>query len=147
MARWLLLGRYGNTYSPPPCQGIFADVDCENTPNADWIEDLYNKGITSGCSTNPLQYCPNDPVDRAQMAKFLLKAKELPGYTPPPCTGIFADVPCPGGFAVNWIEELYNRGITDGCNANPLLYCPSSVVTRGQMSKFVVRNWSIPTCP
>ncbi|MGC8915608.1 MAG: carboxypeptidase regulatory-like domain-containing protein [Thermoanaerobaculum sp.] len=145
MARWLLLARYGNTYSPPACTGIFADVDCENTPNADWIEDLYNKGITSGCSTNPLKYCPNTPVDRAQMAKFLLKAKELPGYTPPPCTGIFSDVPCPGGFLVDWIEEISNRGITSGCA--PGLYCPTQITSRGEMAKFVVKTWSIPTCP
>ncbi len=147
MARWLLLGRYGNTYAPPPCQGIFADVDCENTPNADWIEDLYNKGITSGCGTNPLRYCPDQVVDRAQMAVFLIKAKEPSGYTPPPCVGLFADVPCPSGFAVKWIEDLYNRGVTDGCSATPLLYCPTDALSRASMAKFVVRNWNIPTCP
>ncbi|MCX7896007.1 MAG: S-layer homology domain-containing protein, partial [Thermoanaerobaculum sp.] len=145
MARWLLLARYGNTYAPPPClSSPFADVDCENTPNADWIVDLYNKGITGGCGGG--NYCPNDPVKRQQMAVFLLKAKAAnpTTYAPPPCTGIFADVPCPSTFA-NWIEELYNQGITSGCGGNN--FCPNNFVTRGQMATFVVKNWNIPTCP
>jgi hypothetical protein len=147
MARWLLLGRYGNTYAPPPCiSSPFADVDCESTPNADWIVDLYNKGITGGCATSPLRYCPNDPVKRQQMSVFLLKAKapNPSSYTPPACTGIFGDVPCPSPFA-NWIEALYNQGVTSGCGGGN--FCPQNYVTRGQMSVFVVKNWTIPTCP
>ncbi|MGQ9836131.1 MAG: carboxypeptidase regulatory-like domain-containing protein [Thermoanaerobaculaceae bacterium] len=146
MARWLLKARYGSNYAPPSCIGIFADVDCENTPNADFIEDVYNKGISGGCSTNPLKFCPNDPVKRNQMAVFLLRAKapNPTTYTPPACTSIFSDVTCPGPFA-NWIEELYHQGITSGCGGNN--YCPADFVRRDQMSKFVVTTFSIPTCP
>ena len=36
-----------------------------------------------------------DSPARQQMAVFLLKARHGLCYTPPPCTGIFADVPCP----------------------------------------------------
>ncbi|MGQ9496408.1 MAG: DUF4394 domain-containing protein [Thermoanaerobaculaceae bacterium] len=146
MARWLLKARYGSNYAPPSCTGIFADVDCENTPNADFIEDLYNKGISGGCSTNPLKFCPNDPVRRNEMAVFLLRAKapNPTSYTPPACTSIFSDVTCPGPFA-NWIEELYHQGITSGCGGNN--YCPADFVRRGEMSKFVVTTFSIPTCP
>jgi hypothetical protein len=144
MARWLLLGRYGNLYAPPPCRGIFADVDCENTANSDWIEDLYNKGITAGCNADPLMYCPDDPVNRAAMAVFMIKANEAVGYTPPACTGIFDDVPCPSMFA-DWIEELYNRGITAGCGGNN--FCPDVATTRDQEAVFVTKNWGLPTCP
>lgn len=145
MARWLLLARYGNTYAPPPCiTSPFNDVDCESTPNADWIVDLYNKGITGGCGGG--NFCPNDPVKRQQMAVFLLRAKapNPTTYTPPPCQGIFGDVPCPSTFA-NWIEELYNQGVTTGCGGGN--FCPNGFVIRGQMATFMVRNWSIPTCP
>ncbi len=58
-------------------------------------------------------------------------------YLPPACTGIFADVACPGGFAVNWIEQFYNNQITAGCATNPLRYCPDSAVTRAEMAVFV----------
>ena len=146
MSRWLLLGRYGNKYSPPPCQGIFGDVPCGTTPHSGWIEDLYNKGITAGCSTDPRMFCPDTPVTRSQMAVFLLKAKEAQGYMPPPCTGLFDDVPCPGGFAVRWIEELYSRGITAGCSTDPLMFCTDVQTTRPQEAIFVRKDWRIPTC-
>ncbi len=58
-------------------------------------------------------------------------------YVPPACTGIFTDVACPDGFAVNWIEKLYNDGITAGCGTNPLTYCPDANVTRAQMAVFI----------
>src|SRR5512142_1915791 len=58
-------------------------------------------------------------------------------YVPPACSGIFTDVACPGGFAVNWIEQFYNDGITAGCTASPLQYCPDAAVTRAQMAVFV----------
>ncbi len=60
-------------------------------------------------------------------------------YVPPACAGVFTDVACPGGFAVNWIEQFYNDGITSGCNAAPLEYCPDAAVTRAQMAVFVER--------
>lgn len=145
MARWLLLGRYGNTYAPPVCQGIFADVDCDVTPNADWIEDLYNKGITAGCGTNPLRFCPDRIVTRREMAIFLLKAKEPAGWTPPACTGtMFGDVTC-SRYSDAWIEELARRGITVGCGGGN--YCPEDTTTRAQQSVFVVKTWDIPRCP
>ncbi len=118
MARWLEFARHGSSYTVPPCVGIFADVPCETTPNADYIEAFYNEGITAGCAVNPLRYCPNDPVTRAQMAVFILKSWQGPTYVPPPCTGLFEDVPCPGGFAVDWVEDLYNHNITAGCGTN-----------------------------
>jgi hypothetical protein len=77
------------------------------------------------------------------MAVFLLKASRGSGYLPPACTGVFGDVACPGTFT-NWIERLYTLGITGGCSASPLLYCPSSSVNRGQMAVFVVKTFQIP---
>jgi hypothetical protein len=103
------------------------------------IYKIFNAGITAGCSKSPLKYCPTSPVTRAQMAIFLLKSKLGSGYTPPPATGIFDDVPV-GSFAEPWIEDLYNRGITAGCQKNPLRYCPTSPVTRWQMAIFLLKT-------
>ena len=36
-----------------------------------FIDRLYEAGITGGCLTSPLQYCPEGTVTRAQMAIFL----------------------------------------------------------------------------
>jgi hypothetical protein len=142
MAVFLLKGEHGSAYAPPTCTppGIFGDVPCPAGFAVDWIEQLYHEGITGGCGGG--NYCPNASVTRAQMAVFLLRAKHGPSYTPPLCRGIFGDVPCPGGFAVNWIEELYVEGITAGCGGGN--YCPNAASSRGQMATLLVRTFNLP---
>ena len=73
---------------------------------------------------------------RQQMAVFLLKAKHGICYTPPPCTGIFADVTCPSLFA-DWIEALAAEGITGGCGGGN--YCPGDAVRRDRMAAFLLK--------
>jgi len=137
MAVFLLKAEHGSTYAPPACVGIFQDVAC--TPGvgfSDWIEQLSAEGITGGCGGD--DYCPQNPVTRRQMAVFLLKASQGSAYTPPAASGIFGDVPADDSFAP-WIEDLYNRQITGGCQASPLLYCPGNPSTRGQLAVFSSR--------
>ena len=140
MAVFLLKSKYGAAHVPPNCTGIFADVAC---PGAftDWIEELSALGVTGGCGGG--NYCPANPVTRAQMSAFLLKTDFGSAYAPPACTGtVFADVPCQGGIFDAWIEDLAARGITGGCgNGN---YCPASANTRGQMAVFLVKTFSLP---
>jgi len=81
MALFLLKARYGSGYVPPPAVGIFADVP-KLSSKAPWIEDLYNRGITAGCSSNPLMYCPNASNTRGQMAAFIDKTFQLLVYGP-----------------------------------------------------------------
>src|SRR5262249_55599153 len=102
-----------------------------------FVEDIFHNGITGGCGVGI--FCPGDPVTRAQMSVFLLKSKHGASYAPPPCAGVFGDVTCPSLFA-DWIEELYAEGITGGCSASPLLYCPNDTVTRQQMSAFLLKS-------
>jgi hypothetical protein len=103
-----------------------------------WIEALYAAGVTGGCATTPLIYCPEAPVTREQMAVFLLKASLGAGFAPPACTAAsFGDVPCSSPYAP-WIQELVSRGITVGCGGG--LYCPTSSVTREQMAVFLLRT-------
>ena len=140
MAVFLLTASEGNGYTPPPCAGIFGDVPCPGGFAVDWIEDLYNRGISAGCGGG--NYCPNGPTTRGQMAVFLLTALEGSGYTPPECTvPTFGDVPC-GHIFADWIEELYARGITAGCGGGN--YCPDDAVTRGQMAVFLSVTFSLP---
>jgi serine protease len=51
----------------------------------------------------------------------------------------FADVPI-DYWAWDFIERLYAAGITGGCNASPLRYCPEAAVTRDQMAVFLLRG-------
>jgi hypothetical protein len=139
MAVFLLKSEHGAAYVPPACQGAFPDVPCPSQ-YADWIEQLAAEGVTAGCGGG--LYCPGDAVTRRQMSVFLLKTKEGSGYNPPAATGVFGDVPAADPFAP-WIEELYNRGVTGGCQASPLLYCPDDPNTRGQMAVFLVKTFGL----
>jgi cysteine-rich repeat protein len=139
MAVFLMKSEHGSAYVPPACSGIFPDVTCPSA-FADYIEQLFNEGITSGCGGG--NYCPDNPVTRRQMAVFLLKTKEGSSYMPPPATGIFGDVPSTDTFAP-WIEELYHRNVTGGCQTAPLLYCPDNPNTRGQMAVFLVKTFGL----
>jgi len=57
--------------SAPPAG--FADV--EGGAHAANIDALAASGITSGCRTQPLRYCPKRDTTRAQMATFLTRAE------------------------------------------------------------------------
>ena len=140
MAVFLLKSKLGSDHVPPPATGtVFADVHPGDFA-ADWIEELASLGITGGCDPN--NYCPDAPVTRGQMAVFLLKTLLGSTYLPPPATHIFEDVP-PGYFAIDWIEDLYNRQITGGCNALPLRYCPDDPNTRAQMAVFLTKTFGL----
>jgi hypothetical protein len=71
MAVFLLKTLLGLAYAPPPATGkIFDDVAADSFA-ADWIEDLFARGITGGCSEAPPLFCPDAPNTRGQMAVFL----------------------------------------------------------------------------
>jgi len=102
------------------------------------VHKLYNNGITGGCTTNPLRYCPNDAVTRSQMAVFLLKGIHNSNYGPPgvgSSTG-FNDV-ATNYWAAAWIKQLAAEGITGGCGGGD--YCPEAPVTRAQMAVFLLK--------
>ncbi|MCP4655081.1 MAG: hypothetical protein GY856_06635 [bacterium] len=139
MAVWLLRAKYGADYDPPNATGlIFNDVGSEDFA-ADFIEDLFNRGIVVGCGSG--NYCPNNPVTRAQMAVFLLATLEGDDLVVGACQGdIFGDVT--GGPFCWFIEELYRRGITAGCAGGN--YCPNDPVTRAQMAIFTTGTFGLP---
>jgi len=138
MAVFLERALHGVGYAPPAATGLFADVPADYWA-ATWIEALYADGVTGGCATGPLRYCPEEPVTRAQMAVFLLRARHGQTYVPPAATGtVFGDVP-PSYWAVAWIEQLAREGITTGCGGGD--YCPDSPVARDQMAVFLSRTF------
>jgi hypothetical protein len=104
-----------------------------------FIERLYNAGITSGCSTSPMMYCPDAYVTRAQMAIFILRGIHGSSYVPPAVgasTG-FTDVPT-SHWAAAWIKQFAAEGITGGCGSGT--FCPEANVTRDSMAVFLLRG-------
>ena len=105
-----------------------------------YIEGFYSRGITVGCSQNPLSYCADNSVTRAAMAVFMLKTKNGTAYPPPASTGIFTDVPFPGKeWMQPYVEDWYRQGITVGCSKNPRMYCPENTITRAAISVFILK--------
>lgn len=125
---------HGASYVPPTVTtSLFTDVPISHWA-VHWIHQFAREGITGGCGTG--LFCPENPVTRAQLAVFLLRAKHGASYTPPAASGIFTDAR--GHWAEIWIDELYRERITNGCTASPLNYCPETNVTRATFAVFAM---------
>jgi glucose/arabinose dehydrogenase len=133
-----ILRALGEFNPPTPPSQRFQDVPPSN-PFYNFIDRLAVLGITLGCSSNPPLFCPDSNVTREEMAVFLVRA--LGVFQPfTPLRQRFSDVP-PSRFGYAFIEELFRRGITQGCGGT--LYCPGDAVTRGQMAAFIVRAFDL----
>jgi hypothetical protein len=130
MAVWLIRVLGGDVTAGGTSR--FADVDA-----SDWwsryAEELADREITKGCDTDPLHYCPSDPVTRAEMATFLTRAFTLEAAAPAGFTDTAGNT-----HAAN-IDALAAAGITTGCATGPLRYCPYDPVTRAEMATFLHR--------
>jgi hypothetical protein len=93
------------------------------------INRIRHAGITVGCGPNV--YCPNGLVTRAQMATFMSRAYSLPASA----TDWFTDDN--GSIHEPNINRMAEAGITGGCA--PGRFCPTGIVTRGQMAAFLHR--------
>jgi hypothetical protein len=114
----------------------FNDVQTSNG-FFDFINTMYERGITAGCATSPLQYCPNSTATRDEMAVFIITAiegGETFSYT---ITPYFTDVPPTDPF-FKFVQKMKDLGITSGCSAT--MYCPDDPVTRGEMAVFIIKG-------
>ena len=102
---------------------IFADVPYIH-PYHDDVEILYANGLTAGCSTTPLKFCPDQIMDRGQAAVFMVRGALGAGYVPNPTANLFQDDWTPGTWARPWAESMRETNLTTGCQLSPLLYCP-----------------------
>jgi hypothetical protein len=121
--------------------GAFYDDDTSEHASA--IEAIAAAGITRGCNP-PLnsRFCPDGHVSRGQMAAFLGRGLSLSddgraGFVDT-ATSVFATD----------IDRLAAAGITKGCNppANDR-FCPTELVTRGQMAAFLARGLGLAGDP
>ena len=133
LAVWMVRVLDG-TDPPAVTSTRFSDVT-GGDPRAKFIERFAQLGVTVGCDTSPLRYCGNDPVTRAQMATFLVRAFNLPAAAR---SAGFTDVAAGGTHSAR-IDALAASGVTVGCATSPLRYCPTEPVTRAQMATFLVR--------
>ena len=130
MAVWLV--RALGHKAPATDTSQFTDVE-EDEWWSPYAERLAKLKITEGCKTEPLRYCPDRAVNRAQMATFLVRALDLDEA---PSAG-FVDTE--GSDHAANIDAPAAAGITSGCETEPLSYCPNKPVTRAQMATFLHR--------
>lgn len=113
---------------PTPTTPTFADVP-PSFWGFGWIENLWIDGLTAGCATNPLAYCPDRQNTRAEASVFFLHIKNGAAYRPSAPTDIFSDV-APTDWFAGWVEAAYNQGLLPACQTGPLLFCPNSPLDR-----------------
>ena len=139
MAVWLV--RVLDEQEPPPAtESSFADVDAGNR----WlphIERLAGLEVTKGCMVDPLRFCPDGPVNRAQMAAFLVRAFDLAAADP----AGFTDTD--GNTHEADIDALAAARVTAGCTTEPLRYCPNKPLTRAQMATLLARALGLVEIP
>lgn len=116
--------------APPVGSDRFTDDD--GSPFEANIEAIAAAGITLGCTTT--EFCPEDPVNRAQMATFIVRALDLDPIDDP---DRFEDDD--GSPHEANIAAIADVGITLGCHSVLPRFCPGDTVNRGQMSAFLYR--------
>lgn len=102
----------------------------------DEIGWLSSQGITGGCSTDPLLFCPDATVTRGQMASFLARALGLPDSS----KDWFTDDD--GSTHEANINKLADAGITLGFAGG--IYKPNDPVRRDHMASFLARALGLP---
>ncbi len=111
-------------------------TDTEGHLFSDDIEAITEAGIGFGC--NEFDYCPDAPLTRQEMARFLVGTFDIPMLGA--SSGVFDDIDA-NPFS-EYIEAIEAVGVTLGCTDTS--YCPSDVVTREQMASFFVRGHILP---
>ena len=136
MQRWVaavwLVRIVDNMKSPTTETTGFTDVYHEEWW-APFVDRLTQLGITRGCKAEPRQFCPDAPVTRKHMASFLVRAFKLE----PAASAGFVDV-APTASQPD-IDAITASGLTAGCAASPMRYCPDRTITRYQMAIFLAR--------
>ncbi len=146
MALFIERAKRGATFTGTATGAVFADV-----PAGFWaggaIEQLYTDGISTGCASAPLRYCPNNSVSRAEMAIFLLRAKYGSTFNPGTATGtVFSDVPA-SHWAAAWIERAYQYALIPNCGTGPVRFCPANLIPRSDMAMMLKKTFNLTPVP
>ena len=126
-----LLRAIGQPRPTPTNTGQYSDIP-EGKSYTNYALQLAQMGVDT--SQDGL-WRPNDPLTRLEMAQWLTRMFDHISPVGDP-QGLFDDVD-----TEHWpvVEGLHQAGVTRGCSAQPLLYCPDQSVTRAQMASFLIR--------
>ena len=131
MAVWLVRLLDGDDPDPVSV-ARFSDVD----PDQWWaahVERLADLGITAGCGREPARFCPDAPMSRAQMARFLRRAFNAASAVP----AGFVDISDRSAAAD--VSALFAAGIVSGCSTDPMRFCPEMPASRADTAVALAR--------
>ena len=87
-------------------------------------QGLFDNLVVWGCGVNPLRACPYRATTRAEMASMIVRSHGWPTGT----VG-FTDI---SEESVHYrdVEALGHGGFSNGCQGDPLRFCPDRAITR-----------------
>lgn len=100
-----------------------------------YLERLADRGVVEPYEDGTFR--PSEPLTRRDMAVFLARAFAHISPVAEP-VGAFEDVAA-GAPGAAEVEAILAAGVTRGCSAEPMRYCPEESVTRAQMASFLIR--------
>ena len=122
----------------------FADVNAssmweESMWFAPHVERLADLEITVGCTEDPLKFCPDVNLTRAQVASWVARAFDLESDE----SQGFVDAV--GSVHEANINAVVAAGVMSGCSTSPKNFCLTDTVTKGEMARYVyaARNVSL----
>ena len=115
------------------------EVRLSDVAGDDWYRTYAQWAVNNGVIRAPGgRFDPGGAVTRADMAEMLVAAFYRLS-APTQARGLFSDTTGLPGATVRAMEGVYAAGVTSGCAADPLRYCPDKTVTRAQMASFLYR--------
>jgi len=149
-AVFLLRGHKGTGYTPPtePWDTFFDDWSSSDINWAEkWAEGMWLEGLTAGCQTNPLKYCPRNELPRVEASVFALNIKYGTDYVPPSPSGtMLYDVTDVNYWGTKWVEQAYRDGLLPACGTQDgqPLYCLDELVNRAWGAYMIVKAKDLP---
>jgi hypothetical protein len=118
---------------PVPSTPTFSDVGSRRWSYR-FVEAIAREGLTAGCATDPLRFCPTDPVTKAQTAVFLARGLGLDTSDFTNDQPLFIDVSKSRPF-FEFVQAIVKNDVMQGCSTN--MFCPWDNVMREQMAGYI----------
>ena len=117
-----------------PGDGVpYVDVPADG-PIGEAVAALHSEGVTVGCASDPVRYCPDGTITRAEMAVFLARALQLE----PAGSAGFLDV-SPDAYYASSVDAIYEASITVGCDRDQPRYCPERPISHREAAVMLHR--------
>ena len=141
-AVFMVRGSFGGGYVPVTPTHFFGDNWSKVVWAEGWAESMFLEGLTGGCSTSSLLFCPEELFTNVQAAVLGLRMKHGVSFQPPAASGtVFADLTNINFWGTSWAEQAHAEGLLPACGTSggKPLFCPNDLVSRGFGASIIVK--------